>query len=439
MAGIQDRHWPVIETLQSSLLGLGVAALGVAPRAVPGVLVCIAALTLAEEWYRGRPLATGLASLAKSRTVQVAMLFLGYALLSTFWSTDRWLGVRSVLHVAITFGATAILVTLLPHQIATLPLPRRNRFLRALPLGGLVAIAFILIEQRTGNAVTIALVNALPRLLAETAKEAIRQDGRVVEFLGLALSRNASAVIIAVPALVAAALCWLRPRASYLIGGLIVICAVIAALRSNSGAAKVASVAGVAVALLAHWRPNSTIRALQIAIGAGVLLAVPLGHLPRALGLDHADWLAPSARERVIIWDTTASAAMRAPLLGIGVQSTRFMPSETVVIPGVNGERRTLGWHAHNFILQAWLELGAVGALLLLALACTLMEALRSFNCAALVAGLATFAAGSAIALTGWGLWQPWLIGCFGLAAVAVALASAGFAAQGLGDINLRR
>jgi O-antigen ligase len=109
-------------------------------------------------------------------------------------------------------------------------------------------------------------------------------------------------------------------------------------------------------------------------------------------------------------------------VFGIGAQSTRFQSSGTMTIPGIAGERRELGWHAHNFILQAWLELGAVGAALLMLFALALLRTLALQPPAARIAGAATFAAGLAIAVTGWGLWQSWLIAAIGLATLGVAL-----------------
>jgi O-antigen ligase len=82
---------------------------------------------------------------------------------------------------------------------------------------------------------------------------------------------------------------------------------------------------------------------------------------------------------------------------------------------------RQLGWHAHNVYLQSWLELGAVGTLLLLAAGLAGIRGALALHpmllpyAAALVAGV------MAIAATGWGMWQPWLIG--GAAAASVLMA----------------
>jgi hypothetical protein len=65
-----------------------------------------------------------------------------------------------------------------------------------------------------------------------------------------------------------------------------------------------------------------------------------------------------------------------------------------------------------------------VGALLLLGFAWTVLDTLAALSRGVSLTGIATFAAVLVIALTGWWLWQPWLIGAFDLASVALAVAS---------------
>ncbi len=418
-AGRDDEagRWPLLETVHSSLIGLMVAFMGFAPRTIPLMLGVVALVTLIEVWRSGSSVGVMAASIFRQVPLQAALALLAFAAISTLWAADRRLALQSVLQVTSVVLVTGTLTALLPGHIASLPPRRRNRFVRAVPLGGAMGLGFILAEFATGNAISLALVAHFPTLSTESAKVVVRQGDKVMGFVPFYLDRNVAAATLALPAVLLAVRGWLVPRLAVWAIGLALMAAVTALSLSWSGAAQLAAVCGVVAALVAVRWPTRTPQVLMVAAALGIGLALPLGHLPSKFGLETAAWLAPSARERAMIWDRTATAAARTPLLGIGVQSTRFQDSgELVRIEGVKGPRRELGWHAHNVVLQTWLEMGAVGALLLLGVCIASLRSLGRLDPMRAPAAVALFVMASAVGLTGWGMWQPWLMSVVGAA-----------------------
>ena len=73
--------------------------------------------------------------------------------------------------------------------------------------------------------------------------------------------------------------------------------------------------------------------------------------------------------------------------------------------------------------MQTWYELGAVGALLLMATGLAVLAALRRLPRLQLPYAYATFVAATIVGCFSWGLWQTWFMAAYGVAAVLLALA----------------
>ena len=413
--------WPLLETVHSSLIAMGAAFMGLAPRLLPALLSVIAIVTVVEVLRAGRPPRQVLREVFVPLPMRMAMAFFVFAGLSSLWASDRLLALTSVMQIALLGISTGALIALLPAHISRLPPARKMRFVRAVPMGFLIGLAFLLIEFATGNALSLAFVNRFPAIVGDSAKDAIRQGDHVVGFMAFYLDRNVAALLLLLPGACVAAMRWLPRKAALRLVGVSVLAAVAVAAVSASGTAKLAGILGVLVGLaIAQW-PQSTSRTVTRLLAAGIVLALPLGHVPSLLGFETARWVAPSTRERAVIWDRTATAVLRNPIAGTGVQSTRFQEANRKIkIEGVQGERRELGWHAHNVVLQTWLELGAIGALLLLALGVTSLRSISDLRPDRKPAAMALFAMVAGVGLTGWGMWQPWLIATFGMATCAL-------------------
>ena len=90
---------------------------------------------------------------------------------------------------------------------------------------------------------------------------------------------------------------------------------------------------------------------LGLVFAFAVIFAVPLARVPHAVGLQDAEWLSVGARQRVSIWHHTAEAVGKNPILGVGIQSTRFLGNGSGTESGDESSEpsadttRKLGWH----------------------------------------------------------------------------------------------
>ena len=131
---------------------------------------------------------------------------------------------------------------------------------------------------------------------------------------------------------------------------------------------------------------------------------------------------------RFYIWKFTADAVAERPLTGIGARGTRVLQQRLYAegrLDAANRYSKRPGRHAHNAFLQVWLELGALGAGLVLALGLAGLWQLSRLSDPGMRAGLALFAACCATAAVGWGIWQTWLLASFVFAWSLLAVADA--------------
>ena len=190
-----------------------------------------------------------------------------------------------------------------------------------------------------------------------------------------------------------------------------------------------AALAGLAVGLLAYSAVAMTGRlAILVLVAATtlywvatpllVLLAVDHGLFLRAQAVLGASWDA-----RLDIWSFATARIMEQPLLGWGLDASRTFGN---AIP----------LHTHDGALQVWLELGAVGALLMATAWLFLLKAI--YDLVEVDRRLAAVAAASAsaylmIGAVSFGVWQEWWLALGALAfAVIVVLKRVRPAAQNL-------
>ena len=182
----------------------------------------------------------------------------------------------------------------------------------------------------------------------------------------------------------------------------------------ESGAAFAGLAGGVATALLLRFVPRLGILAVVAAV-AGILTApLVVRALPGTETLRaHYSSALTSLMPRIGIWTYTADRIDERPITGWGLNSSRFFSSDaekTVRDPNWDISTEALPLHPHNAMLQWWLELGAIGALLFAALAGFLIHGIHKDNGnpwgkAAAYAQVATFLA---MASVSYGIWQAW-------------------------------
>jgi len=217
----------------------------------------------------------------------------------------------------------------------------------------------------------------------------------------------------------------------------LVVFALVAALAKVSGsfAALLAIAAGTAAGLAALLLPR-LIPALVGLVAVAAVLAAPVAvFMPDTLYLaTRFPHLPNSSLHRTMIWHFAATRAMERPLLGWGMDASRVVPGgeedEIVYLHGAPGEpphpqgQQRMPLHPHNFALQVWLELGAVGAALTAALLGAVAAAAAGRRPGAVRAGaVATFVGAVAVAAVGYGAWQAWWVASlWGTTALAASL-----------------
>ncbi len=284
---------------------------------------------------------------------------------------------------------------------ASLPSALAKRALTGLTLGLVAVAALILVEGSYGAAIYQRLKLAIG--------DPIRPD--------LAVKNVAQATYIL------ALFCW--PAALFLANrfakglsqwmiGTLFIGLVAAAVQMSADAA----LAGLAVGLLAYSAVALTGRLAILFLVAAttlywvatpllVLLAVDHGLFARAQSVLGASWDA-----RLDIWSFATARIMEHPLFGWGLDASRTFGN-------------SIPLHTHNGALQVWLELGAIGSLLMATAWLFLLKAV--YDLVEEDRRLAAVAAASAcaylmIGAVSFGIWQEWWL-ALGALVVAVIVA----------------
>lgn len=327
------------------------------------------------------------------------LALLGWAAISALWSPDAGRALEGVLRLGALLALALLAADVLRREPPSALLPR------AAAIGLATGIAAALFDDLTGNALRASV-------------RGLREWGEALSF-GL---KNAASIIALMLPL--AAFARTLPQAlrigMALAGGIVV-------LLLPGESAKLAVLAGLGAGVAAAFAPRLTRHALgMVAVLAVLTLPWLLGAaLPR-----NAAALPASAAHRLLIWDFTAERIAERPWLGWGMDASRAIPGGSGTPDaarqagfGLTSEAdaawftkaQLLPLHPHNLALQAWLELGVVGALLLAWLLAGLARAARS------PAACGCLAAGLVIAMLSYGAWQYWWVAGLLLAAIAVA------------------
>ena len=193
-----------------------------------------------------------------------------------------------------------------------------------------------------------------------------------------------------------------------------------ASLFLESASAILGFAAGVAVVLLAviHRRAGRTI---TIAPTLLAFVAMPFVALElHNHGWHRADWLPASAQHRVEIWDFFVQRIAEKPVFGWGFDGSRHMGS-LFPAPSDTG-REIAALHPHSAPLQVMLELGAVGAVIALAILWLVVMRLDRESSHTRMFGQAQFVATMAIGSVSHGAWQNWWLALVVSAALMIPL-----------------
>lgn len=138
--------------------------------------------------------------------------------------------------------------------------------------------------------------------------------------------------------------------------------------------------------------------------------------------VDNLPALPTGVYPRLVIWNYAANLALEKPVAGHGLRSSRNLNKEAgkpfEVVMRMNGNVRSamtegIPLHPHNGILQLWLELGGIGAMIGLAIILSVLLGIHKLGAPPVTKALLYGALFSSIMLisVSYGLWQNWWLG----------------------------
>ena len=181
---------------------------------------------------------------------------------------------------------------------------------------------------------------------------------------------------------------------------------------------------GIVVFAVSFWGWRWVRWLLVIGGGLAFGLAVKAAFWMAEGGLQDVSWLEFSAKHRVVIWDYVANRIMEKPYFGWGLDSSRILNEV-----GGSLESRPavdlLPLHPHNAMLQIWLELGGVGALIAVVFLVLVIGEVDQVAPSVRPFAAGLFATTFAISTTAFGVWQSWWLAGIVAASAAVLAVSA--------------
>ena len=355
------------------------------------------AITLLLGWREGwRP------SLPIGAVLMFGQILVAWAAITSLWAPDS--GRAAML--ALTLAA----MMLLAHGAASAA--QGARLMLWIGFGLVFGLAAAFADWQSGNAL----------------RAAVRGLKEVPEALMFGLKPAASLMALLLPMGFALPWPWLARAALLLVGAGVLI-----SLPGET--ARLATIAGLAAALLSLAAPRLVPRLIGAILGLAILV-MPLlvGLIPKMPTAN----LPLSAVHRLVIWDFTVARIAEKPLTGWGLEASRAMPGgraqpDTATLDRLNitnpAQRAFLAnphvevmpLHPHNGALQLWLELGGIGALLGAVLMLALGFAASRSAVPAVGAGM--LASAAVTGMLSFGLWQAWWVTSLLLAMVALHLA----------------
>jgi O-antigen ligase len=355
------------------------------------------AITLLLGWRAGwRP------SLPIGAVLMFGLILVAWAAITSLWAPEP--GRAAIL--ALTLAA----MMLLAHGAASAA--QGARLMPWIGFGLVFGLAAAFADWQSGNAL----------------RAAVRGLKEVPEALMFGLKPAASLMALLLPMGFALPWPWLARAALLLVGAGVLI-----SLPGET--ARLATIAGLAAALLSLAAPRLVPRLIGAMLGLAVLV-MPLlvGFIPKMPTAN----LPLSAVHRLVIWDFTVARIAEKPLTGWGLEASRAMPGgraqpDTATLDRLNitnpAQRAFLAnphvqvmpLHPHNGALQLWLELGGIGALLGAVLMLALGFAASRSAVPAVGAGM--LASAAVTGMLSFGLWQAWWVASLLLAMVALHLA----------------
>jgi len=368
-----------------------------APKGVAVLFVIAATLVFVMTFDAGR-----IRSILKQPISRLLAAFIVFAVISATWSIAPASSLRSALTLGLAFFSGLYLID----TMGRLGKADRDLVFSGIIVGGVLGLSLIAFEHSTNGLLTRLILAAKGR------------DANPATNFMPALNSGMS--VLALYAWPWALVLKSRFGAAVMVLGLLVCGGLI--FLSNADTPVLALLAGFVIAVLSLPSKKGVLAIFAVIAGVGIA-AAPL--LPGALPDPHTEArayskLSHSGVHRLVIWRTAAEHIAKSPVLGIGMNGTRFLyNSSDRIIQKYATDDPAMTWgnyaepiplHTHNGILQIWLELGGIGALLFAAVLLMVLWRLRQGGHDAITtaARLGMLVSGIVIFSLSFGPWQGW-------------------------------
>ncbi|HLG86021.1 MAG TPA: O-antigen ligase family protein [Alphaproteobacteria bacterium] len=398
-----NRSAPGATPLAVALLGVAFALAGpimaLAPLGMAPLLFAATVFTIIVERLQSRTLPA-----PPRRALMLSILFLGWCAVTLFWALDRSSGARKLVDMVAIFVSTLALCGL----ARRFDFRQRQALAKALAIGAIVGLILLGIETAFGF--------PLYRLVMGDDNPKLKD---------LLLSKRS---VDAVPLLVwPAALAFERLGRAWL-GVILALAFTAASFKLTAASSTLAMILSLLVLAIAWWRVSAARKLLAIGIAAAFLLILPgailvYDHFGKGQALlgEFDSSHQYSGGHRLEIWHFAAVNTLDRPITGHGINSSRFIPNNGAVSAFQPPGKPVITLHPHDAFLQAWLELGAVGVVLIAALLLAALRETRGWAEGANRFVLAGGAAALVIAGLAFGIWQTWWMATLAFDAVVFA------------------
>jgi exopolysaccharide production protein ExoQ len=333
----------------------------------------------------------------------LAIAFAILAVTSMMWSKTPEASLNKALVFSLVIFGGLVLLSITSHLENVAGQPFEN----GLIVGGIVVFAVMGIEIVFGSPLFALLLQV---------------DSSTINPSVLLGAMNQGAAVISIAMLLWTVALYRRKGAVWAGGGFVLGCIVLIFCDADSH--KAALAIGITTALVSFFGGRTVISGSAYLLVVSVLTGPWLVKaLPDPLEANNgAAFLPHSAQHRLVIWQTTVNHIFERPVLGSGFDTARafYGPNEKVTFTfGGKGDHtkwvnrfEPIPLHPHNGVLQIWLELGALGAVMFAAGLFYIVHRLshldnrleRSMVFGSFITGLAIFS-------VSYGAWQSWWMG----------------------------
>jgi len=191
---------------------------------------------------------------------------------------------------------------------------------------------------------------------------------------------------------------------------------------SVTAAGRLAFALGTIVYIGAIFWPRMMRIGFAVVLITGIIVAVPVAQVAQDILEKSAHHVNGSFGQRTEIWKFTGKRILEKPILGWGFDSSRAIPNMGETSKYLPPSEPIIPSHPHNWFLHIWLELGAVGAVLMTVLWLWLLHQTSKLDRTLQPPALAIWSVAVVIGAFSIGIWQGWWLSALILAVIILQL-----------------